>query len=52
MDLNTIRVLVTMVLFAGFIGIVWWAYSPSRKSQLDEVGRSVLDDDNAPTRGF
>ena len=51
MDVNTLREVVTVLFFAGFIGIVWWAYSPSRKSQLDEVGRSVLDDDDATTKG-
>lgn len=45
MDVNTLRELVTILFFAGFIGIAWWAYSPSRKSKLDEIGRSVLDDD-------
>ena len=51
MDVNTLRELVTVVFFAGFVGIVWWAYSPSRKSTLEEVGRSILDDDSGPTKG-
>ncbi len=51
MDINTLRELVTIVFFAGFIGIVCWAYSPSRKPKLDEIARSVLDNDSTPSKG-
>jgi cbb3-type cytochrome oxidase subunit 3 len=44
MDINTLRVGVTVVTFAAFLLIVFWAYRPSRKQQLDEVGRSILED--------
>lgn len=44
MDVNTFRIAVTLVTFAGFLLIVFWAYRPSRKQQLDEVGRSILED--------
>jgi cytochrome c oxidase cbb3-type subunit 4 len=43
-DINVIREAVTILAFASFMGIAWWAYTPRRKKQLDEIGRSVLDD--------
>ncbi len=35
--------MMTLVVFALFVGIVCWAYAPSRKRQLEEQGR--LGDD-------
>ena len=47
MDINTLRIGITMATFAAFLGIVFWAYRPSRKQALDEVGRSILSDDES-----
>jgi len=44
MDLNLIRSLVTVAALAAFLGIVWWAYSPSRRRRLEDAGRSVLEE--------
>jgi cbb3-type cytochrome oxidase subunit 3 len=44
MDINTLRIGITLVTFAAFLGIVLWAYRPSRKQELDQVGRSILED--------
>jgi cytochrome c oxidase cbb3-type subunit 4 len=44
MDLNLIRSLLTVAAFVAFVGIVWWAYSPSRKQRLEDAGRSVLEE--------
>ena len=44
MDLNLIRSLVTVAALAAFLGIVWWAYSPSRRQRLEDAGRSVLEE--------
>lgn len=44
MDINLIREATTILAFVTFIGIAWWAYSPRRRKQLDEIGRSVLED--------
>jgi len=35
MDVNTLRVLVTVAAFAAFLGIVWWAYGPSRRERFE-----------------
>jgi cytochrome c oxidase cbb3-type subunit IV len=45
MDINLIRGLVTLVSLAAFVGIVWWAYAPSRKTRWEQTGRDILDDD-------
>ena len=44
MDINTLRIIVTVVTFATFLGIVLWAYRPSRKEGLERLGRSILED--------
>ncbi len=44
MDVNTVRIAVTIVTFTAFLVIVFWAYSPSRKQKLDRIGRSILED--------
>jgi len=44
MDINTLRIIVTLLTFAAFLGIVAWAYRPSRKESLERVGRSILED--------
>ena len=45
MDLMLLRNVVTVVAFLAFLGIVWWAYAPSRKSKLDEVALLTFDGD-------
>ena len=50
MDINTLRIAVTIVTFAAFLGIVLWAYRPSRKQELEQVGRSILEDDSIGDR--
>ncbi len=47
MDINTLRIAITVVLFAAFLGIVYWAYLPSRRQALDRQGRSILEDDES-----
>lgn len=47
MDLNLMRALWTAVLFAVFVGIVWWAWSGRRKTAFEEAARLPLDDDLA-----
>jgi cytochrome c oxidase cbb3-type subunit 4 len=35
MDINLLRSLVTVAALAAFLGIVWWAYAPSRKERFE-----------------
>ena len=47
MDINLLRIAVTLAAFAAFLGIVWWAYAPARRSRLEAQGRSILLEDEA-----
>jgi len=38
MDINFLRNVVTVVAFLTFLGIVWWAYAPARKADLERRG--------------
>ena len=44
LDVNILRIGVTLVTMIAFLGIVFWAYLPSRKRQLEQQGRSILED--------
>ena len=44
MDINTLRIVVTLVTFAAFLFIAVRTYLPSRKKQLEQQGRSILED--------
>ena len=45
MDINDLRPLFTVVMFAMFIAIVWWAYSNKRKQAFDEAALLPFTDD-------
>ena len=40
-----IDILLTIVLFIIFIGIIVWAWSPGRKQDFNEAAQLVIDDD-------
>ena len=42
-DVNLLRNLVTVTLFVAFLAIVWWAYAPSRKERLEDIGKAILE---------
>lgn len=50
MDINLLRSAVTLVALAAFLGIVWWAYGPSRKARFERDARMVLDETDAPAQ--
>ena len=45
MDIETARILVTVVSFAVFVGIVAWAYGPGRSSRFEEAARLPFIED-------
>ena len=47
MDINVLRIAVTLITFAAFLAIVFWAYLPARKPMLDRQARSILEDDES-----
>jgi cbb3-type cytochrome oxidase subunit 3 len=44
MDLNLIRSLVMLAAFGAFLGVVLWAYWPSRKAALERHARLAEDE--------
>ena len=44
MDVNTVRIAVTLVALGAYLAIVLWAYAPMRKERLDADARSILDE--------
>ena len=45
MEINTVREIVTVICFAAFVGIVYWAYSARNKTSFDEAARIPFDDE-------
>ncbi len=45
MDINLIRGILTVVIFAAFVGIWVWAWSSRRKSDFDSCAALPLEDD-------
>jgi cytochrome c oxidase cbb3-type subunit 4 len=46
MDINVLRTVVTVVVFAAFIGIVCWAYAPSRRARFERDAMLPFDEVN------
>ena len=44
MDVNQLRIAITLAAFAAFAWIVVWAYLPSRKRFHEEEARRILED--------
>lgn len=45
MDLSLLRTLVMIAALAAFLGIVWWAYGPTRRGRFEQDGRLPFDDE-------
>jgi cytochrome c oxidase cbb3-type subunit 4 len=48
-DQNLARAVITVLAFASFLGIAWWAYSGARRRRFEDAARLPLDDDAHPT---
>ena len=46
MDINVLRTVVTVVVFAAFIGIVCWAYAPLRRARFERDAMLPFDEAN------
>ena len=46
MDINLLRIAVTVVSFAVFLGIVWFAVNPRNRQRFDEAARLPLGEDD------
>jgi cytochrome c oxidase cbb3-type subunit 4 len=40
--MELLRSLMTVLAFAAFGGIVWWAYAPSRKDRFEDDARIIF----------
>jgi cbb3-type cytochrome oxidase subunit 3 len=47
MDVNTLRILVTLAALGAYLAIVLWAYLPQRKQRLDAEARRILEEIDA-----
>ena len=49
MDINDVRMIVTVITFAAFVGIVLWACSGKRKAAFEDAAQLPFgDDDDVP----
>lgn len=48
MDVNALRIAVTIVSLIVFVGIVAWAWSKRNRKRFEEASRLVLGDENRP----
>lgn len=46
MDISVLRTLVTVLSFAIFIGIVWWALAKSNRTRFEEAAMLPFADDD------
>ena len=44
MDINVVRIAVTLAALGAFLAIVAWAYLPSRRERLDAEARRILSE--------
>lgn len=47
MDIGLFRSVITVVLFAAFLGIVAWAWSARRREDFEVAARLAVDDEDA-----
>jgi cytochrome c oxidase cbb3-type subunit IV len=45
MDINTLRSFSPVLVMLAFIGICWWAFSPSRRQRFEEAARLPFADE-------
>ena len=43
--LNDLRVLITVLSFLSFLGIVFWAYRPKSQAGFERAAQSVLEEE-------
>lgn len=46
MDINTVRIAVTLASFAIFIGIVLWAWSGANRQNFEEAAQLPFEEDD------
>lgn len=46
MDINTLRSIGSVIAFATFLGILWWAFNPRSKKAFEEAAQLPFADDD------
>ena len=46
MDINDLRSIMTVLSFAAFLGIVWWAYGKGSKHRFDDAANLPFAEDD------
>lgn len=44
MDMNDLRGISTILCMIGFLAVVFWAYSPSRKERFEEAANLIFSE--------
>ena len=50
MDINTIRIAVTLASFVIFIGIIVWALRPANAARFQAAAQAPFNEDDAPNQ--
>ncbi|RCS58068.1 cbb3-type cytochrome oxidase subunit 3 [Parvibium lacunae] len=45
MDINTLRIAVTVLSFFTFLGIIWWALAKKHQARFERAAYAVLEDE-------
>ena len=45
MGIGELQTIATVSAFIAFIGVAWWAYSPTNKKRFEEDAQLALDDE-------
>ncbi|HUL94942.1 MAG TPA: CcoQ/FixQ family Cbb3-type cytochrome c oxidase assembly chaperone [Usitatibacter sp.] len=48
LDMNTVRIVVTVVSFVTFLGIVWYALSGRNKEHFEQAARLPFEEGSEP----
>jgi len=46
MDINLLRILVMVAALTAFLGIVWWAYAPSRRARFERDAQLPFEEED------
>ena len=49
LDVNFLRIVVTVIFFTAFVGIVMWAYSSRNKAQFEEAALLPFNEETIKT---
>ena len=51
MNIDTVRTLMTLLSFAMFVGVIWWAYRARNEDRFRDAANLPFSDDETENRG-